>query len=297
VAIWSAERTVDEPLARRLLAQFPELDACSLRPLSEGWDYAIWVVDEAWAFRFPRRATVVPGVEVEIEALPRLAPILPLPVPAAVFVGEPSDEFPWPFFGSPLLPGRELGEVPLDDGQRADVGRQLAPFLRALHAADLDVELPRDGNRRADMSDRVPKTRAQLAELEQLGIWERTPPVDSILAEAERLPPTTVEAVVHGDLHFRQLLATDEGELTGVLDWVDICRTDPAVDLALFWGYLPPSARGTFLDAYGHVRDEELLRARVVALSVWGALAHYGRVEGYAGITVEALAGLHRAVS
>jgi len=298
VAIWTAERTVDEPLVRRLLAQFPELrPPRSLRPLSEGWDYAIWAVDEAWAFRFPRRTMVVPGTEREIAALPRLAPLLPLPVPEPVFVGGPTDDFPWPFFGSRLLPGRELGELSLDDAGREAVGVQLAGFLRALHTVDVDVDLPPDANRRADMRERVPKTREQLAELERLGIWHSTPEVETILAEAERLPPPALDAVVHGDLHFRQLLATDAGELTGVLDWVDLCRSDPAVDLSMLWAYLPPRARPAFLEAYGMVDDAQLLRARVVALSVWGALANYGHAEGHAGIAAEALSGLRRALS
>src|SRR5256885_3332116 len=127
MAIWRAERTVDEPLVRRLLAQFPELRPRSLRPLSEGWDYAIWVVDETWAFRFPRRTMVVPGTEREIAALPRLAPLLPLPVPEPVFVGGPTDDFPWPFFGSRLLPRRELRELCLDDAGRGAARLPAAP--------------------------------------------------------------------------------------------------------------------------------------------------------------------------
>ncbi|HZC29871.1 MAG TPA: phosphotransferase [Gaiellaceae bacterium] len=297
MALWSAEFVVDKALARRLLRQFDELDARSLRPLSEGWDYAIWVVDEQWAFRFPRRASVVRGTLLEIAALPELAPLLPLPIPAPVFVGEPTDDFPWPFFGSRLLPGRELAELELDDEQRRQVGLQLAAFLRALHSAELAAELPADSNRRADMGERVPKTRDQLDELERLAIWERPPLVDAILVEAEALPPARTAAVVHGDLHFRQLLATDEGRLTGVLDWVDLCRSDPAIDLTMLWAYLPPNARGEFLDAYGPLDDSELLRARVVALSVWGALAHYGHVEGHTPIEREAVAGLGRIVS
>ena len=35
---WTAKLVVDEPLVRRLLAQFPELDPESLRPFAEGWD-------------------------------------------------------------------------------------------------------------------------------------------------------------------------------------------------------------------------------------------------------------------
>src|SRR5947208_12702681 len=203
---WRAELVVDEELARRLVGQFPELDVESLRPFAQGWDYTIWLVNEEWAFRSPRREIAVPGVRREIAVLPELAPLLPIPVPAPVFVGEPADGFPWPFFASALMPGRELGDAALDDRERVEIGRSLARFLRRLHDADVAYELPADGNRRADMSTRVPKTREQLEELEAAGLWQRPASVDRLLEAAEGLPPSDAIAVVHGDLHFRQVL-------------------------------------------------------------------------------------------
>ncbi len=292
---WSAEVVVDRPLARRLLGQFPELEVESLRPFAEGWDYAIWVVDETWAFRFPRRAIAVPGVEREIAVLPLLAPQLPLPVPEPVFVGRPADGFPWPFFGSALLPGRELGELALDDDARTQVGRSLGSFLRRLHGADISVALSPDTNRRADMTIRVPKTRRQLGELEALGLWQIPASIERLLAEAERLPPAEHSSLVHGDLHARQLLVGDDANLSGVIDWVDVCHSDPAIDLSLYWSYLPPAGRRAFLGAYGAVTEAQLLRARVLALSLCAALASYGHVERVPTIAHEALAGLERA--
>ena len=285
---------MDEPLVRRLLRQFPELDLASLRPLAEGWDYAIWAVGDEWVFRFPRRAVAIPGVELELRALPQLAPLLPLPVPTPAFVGRPTDEFPWPFFGSRLLPGHELGCLDLDDGARTTVARSLGAFLRALHAADI-ADLPTDSNRRADMSVRVPKTREQLTAVE--GIWDPPPEVDRLLDDAEQLPPTPHRAVVHGDLHFRQLLAEDDGRLTGVIDWVDLSRSDPAIDLSMYWSYFPAAAREAFLEAYGPVEDEQLLRARVLAFSLGAALAAYGEDERNAAVEREALEGLARAAA
>jgi aminoglycoside phosphotransferase (APT) family kinase protein len=294
---WSAEVVVDRPLARGLLGQFPELAVESLRPFAEGWDYAIWVVNETWAFRFPRRAIAVPGVEREIAVLPLLAPQLPLPVPEPVFIGRPADGFPWPFFGSALLPGRELGELALDDDRRTQVGRSLGSFLRRLHDADVSVALPPDSNRRADMTIRVPKTRRQLGELEALGLWQIQASIERLLAEAERLPPAEQSSLAHGDLHARQLLVGDDANLSGVIDWVDVCRSDPAIDLSLYWSYLPPAGRRAFLEAYGAVTEAQLLRARVLALSLGAALASYGHVERAPTIAREALAGLERAAA
>src|SRR5215210_5450555 len=134
VPVWAAEVVVDEGLVRRLLAQFPELELRSLRKLAEGWDNSVWVVDDRYAFRFPRRQIAIPGVERELAVLPKLAPLVPLPVPSPQFVGRPDDGYPWPFFGCELLRGTEAGDAGLDDDARVQVGLQLARFLRILHS-------------------------------------------------------------------------------------------------------------------------------------------------------------------
>jgi aminoglycoside phosphotransferase (APT) family kinase protein len=267
----------------------------SLRLLAEGWDNAVWVANERYAFRFPRRRIAIPGVELELELLPKLAPLLPLPVPDPVFRGRPADWYPWPFFGSELLPGRETCDTELADDARLEIALQVARFLRALHALDLDEPLPLDANARADMTVRVPLAREQLTALERLGVWRAPPLVERLLDTAERLSPTELPAVVHGDLHFRHVLV--EGRrVTGVIDWGDLCRSDPAIDLPLLWGFVPPEGRAAFLDVYGPVEEEQLLRARVLAFSVWAALAAYAHTEGFPSVEREALGGLERAL-
>jgi len=88
---------VDAELARRLIGRLPELSVESLRPLAEELDRAIWLVSQRWLFGFPRRASVVPGIEREMALLPRLARLLPLPIPLPVFFGLRSISVPcWP---------------------------------------------------------------------------------------------------------------------------------------------------------------------------------------------------------
>jgi aminoglycoside phosphotransferase (APT) family kinase protein len=292
VAIWEPEIVVDEALARRLLGQFAELETEPLRLLANGWDYTVWAVGDRYAFRFPRRQIVVPGTEREIAVLPMLAPLLPVKVPAPMFVGRPTDDYPWPFFGSALLPGQEAAG--LDEHPRLEVALQIAGFLRTLHALDLDVDLPVDVNGRADMSRRVPMTLELLNELQRLALWEEPASVRAFLGQARDLPPAQLTSIVHGDLHFRQVLA-DDGRVTGVIDWVDVCRSDPAIDLSMAWSFLPPEGRARFLDAYGPVTEEQLVRARVLAFSLSAALAWNAHAEGLGPVEREALAGLQRA--
>jgi aminoglycoside phosphotransferase (APT) family kinase protein len=297
---WSADVGVDEGLVRRLIGgQFPEVDLGSLRLFAEGWDNAVWVADERWAFRFPRRTIAIPGVERELGVLPRLAPLLPLPIPTPVFLGRPAEGYPWPFFGALLIPGQEIADAALDDAARARLGRPLARFLRQLHTVEVAefAELPFDFNRRADMAFRVPRTRERLAEMKRLGLWRPPASVAGWLEAAGRLPVPEPTVVAHGDLHFRHVLVDEDGALSGVIDWGDVCLADPSIDLMLLWSFLPPEERAEFVAEYGPVTEEQLLRARVLALFVCGALAAYGHHEGLPNVEREAVEGLARAAS
>jgi len=295
VPIWTAEVVVDEVLVRRLLAQFPELEGVSLRKLAAGWDNSVWVVDDLYAFRFPHRAVAIPGVERELAVLPKLAPLLPLPIPRPAFTGAPDEDYPWPFFGCEFLPGVEAGDAALDDETRIEVGLELAAFLRSLHAVELDEPLPLDPNGRTDMHKRAALAREELGELARLDLWDPPPQVERLLSEAERLPLPEPPAIVHGDLHFRHLLV-DGGAPSGVIDWGDVCRSDPAIDLPLLWSFVPPAGRAAFLEAYGPVNEAQLLRARVLAIQLCAILARYGHLEGAAGVEREGLAGMERAL-
>jgi aminoglycoside phosphotransferase (APT) family kinase protein len=295
---WRADVAVDESLVRRLIAdQFPELELASLRPFAEGWDNAVWLVDGRWAFRFPRRTIAIPGVERELAVLPRLAPRLPIGIPAPVFAGRPALGYPWPFFGAALLPGIEAGDAALSDEARIRMAPALARFLRTLHDTEVEDALPVDPNRRSDMAHRIALTSGWLAELEREGVWRAPATVAELFAEAEALPAATGSVVCHGDLHFRHVLVDEHGALSGVIDWGDLCRGDPSIDLSLLWSFFPPAGRAAFLHAYGPVSHEQLVRARVLGVCLCAALALYGHHEGLAGVRREALEGLERAVA
>jgi aminoglycoside phosphotransferase (APT) family kinase protein len=277
--VWSAEEQVGEERARQLIrAQF-ELPAHEVTLVSEGWDYAVFRVDGEWAFRFPRREVVVSGTEREIAVLPAIAERLPVGVPAPVFVGRPGDDFPWPFYGARYLHGVEATGHPVDPAA-------LGAALRALHApetlAAVGDELPVDPLGRVDMEVRLPR-------LEEL--------VDAqaLVAAAQELPPARHTAVCHGDLHMRQLLV-DGDALTGIVDWVDVCRSDPAVDLSVAWSTLDAARRPALFAAYGEVDGETRVRARVVAAYLCAILVEWAGKEQVPLVRDAAAAGLRHAI-
>jgi len=295
--VWDAELTVDEGLARRLLEeQFPDLASLPIVPLGAGWDNTVYTVGQDWVFRFPRREVVLPGFRLEIDFLPKLAPLLPFAIPVPERIGEPSDAFPWPFFGALKLPGVELGDAPETD--RETLAVDLARFLTTLHRDEavqaVGRPLPENWTRRADMKLRVPYVLDKLAELDAL--WRAPARVRALLEDARSLPPHRPKAVCHGDFHFRHVLVED-GRMRGVIDWIDLCRGGPALDLQIVWGVLPADARPAYFAEYGDVDAETLLRARVIAFHLGAALLDYGHQERIPALEREALASLDRAAS
>ena len=294
---WDPEIAVDSTLCRRLLEeQFPELAHLPVRLLGAGWDNTVFAVGEEWVFRFPRKEIIVPFLETEIAVLPALAPLLPVPIPVPQHIGVPSDAFPWPFFGARMLPGVELSDGPTVSRER--LAPQLGRLLRALHGCDvldeLRERLPENWTRRADMAARVPLTVEKLAAID--AHWHAPERVHALLEEALALPPPEPAAVCHGDLHFRHVLV-DGDRVSGLIDWIDLCRGDPALDLQVVWSVLPPEHRGAFFAAYGDVDDATLLRARAVAFFLNAAIVEYSHHEGLGSVEREAVASLERAAS
>jgi aminoglycoside phosphotransferase (APT) family kinase protein len=292
---WEADLVaVDEALARRLLVRAGHVPR-SLRLLAEGWDRAVWVVDEELVAGFPRKEIVVPMIEREIALLPRIAPSLPAPVPVPLLVGEPSEEFPWPFYASRLLPGEEAALAPLDDDARLAVGLDLAQFLRTLHALELDADLPVDVNHRADMHDRATRLRELAARLAAAGVWVAPPAVEEILEAAVALPPSRLDRLVHGDLYPRNFLV-HEGRLSGVIDWIDLGRSDPAIDLSFLWSLVPAGGRADVAAAYGGLDEAALLRSRVLALFMGCVILEYAEATGHPALGTFARDALARAL-
>lgn len=302
MAEWDPEVEIDADRARALIeSQFPELRGTAVMEVAAGWDNIVYLVDQQWAFRFPRRAIAVAGVHREIEVLPRLAAHLPLPIPAPRFVGAPTDDYPWPWFGAGWLPGVELPASRLPDDRRAEVAGALGAFLRALHSSRLSrlvgASLPVDPMRRNDMQLRVPSARRRLDRVIEAGHWQPTEAVERLLADANGLPPPSRTLVSHGDLHMRHVLVDEDGRATGVIDWGDVSQGDPSADLSIAYGSFVGEARAAFLDAYGQVDGLTELRARVIAVFLAAALLGNAADTGMDALRQESLRSLERAVA
>ncbi len=279
---WTPEIPITSRQARRLIeGHFPELSPARVVLLGGGWDNTVFLVNGEWVFRFPRRHIAVGLMQAEAAVLPRLAPHLPLPIPVPRFVTKPDSGVPPLFSGYRWIEGTPSCRADLDADGRGRLAIPLAGFLRTLHgmsyAEASDWGLPGDRFRRLDLESRKAPLVRVLESLQQAGITGGPAPWRRILEGTPRSYRSEQTVLVHGDLHGCQLLISEEGRLSGVIDWGDVHLGDPAVDLAVAWSSFPAPGREEFRRAYGEVPEQCWQMARFRALFTTVMLAGYAR--------------------
>jgi aminoglycoside phosphotransferase (APT) family kinase protein len=256
------ELDTDEALVRRLLvAQFPHWAELPIEAVpASGTDNIIYRLGDELSVRLPRRrGSRVEWLDKEFEWLPKLAPLLPRPVPSPVARGAPGEGYPhdWAIFN--WLEGEDAASAPLD---LAGAAVDLAELLAALRRID-PTGGPRAGGRGGSLRPRDEGTRSGIAALGDLidaaavtAAWE------TALAAPEW---DGAPVWIHGDLDARNLLVSD-GRISGLLDWGALCVGDPACDVKVAWAVLDAETRPVFRELL-EIDDATWARARGWALS------------------------------
>ena len=276
-----------------MIGQFPELAPATIEPLGFGWDNTAYLVNARYVFRFPRRQLGADCMESEIRVLPLLAPLLPLPIPNPIFVGQATDQFAWSFAGYERIEGRTADTAVLDVSQRISAARPVGEFLAALHGVDPGAArawgAPPDRLGRLDPARRIPLAHALLEEAARLNLIADTAPYGRIIEETAMARPPQATALVHGDLYLRHILVDGAGLPCGMIDWGDVHLGDIALDLSIAHSFLPASAHGEFRRGYGPITDDTWRLARFRALLYGLQLSRYAHSVGDADLEREGL--------
>ncbi|MET9232380.1 aminoglycoside phosphotransferase family protein [Lentzea sp. NPDC003310] len=275
MSLTSENPVIDAALVQRLLAaQMPELSALPLTLLDPaGSDNVIFRLGDDLSVRLPRGDWATGQPRKEFLWLPRLAPLLPVPVPTTVALGEPGEGYPWHWCVSRWLDGETPAIGGLADPDNTAV--ELAEFVKALHRAPADESLvpgPHNNFIGAPLARRDPGTRRTIAAV--AGVFD-TGALTAVWDAAVAAPEWSGPPVwVHGDLHPGNLLTVD-GRLSAVLDFGGLGVGDPACDLLIAWTLLPAPSREVFR-AVLDVDDDTWTRGRGYALSTGlNAYSHY----------------------
>ncbi|WCK01299.1 aminoglycoside phosphotransferase family protein [Agrobacterium tumefaciens] len=237
--------------ARGLItSQFPQWAALDIRPVElSGWDNRSFRLGGDMLIRMPSAARYVAQVEKEHRWLPVLAPLLPVPIPVPLALGQSGEDYPfcWSVYrwldGEPLV--RHLDNIDL-----SAIAVDVAVFLKALHnidASDGPLAGAQNFHRGGSLAVYDGEARASAArlagEVDQplaMEIWQ--------LALSSRWQGQGVW--VHGDIAEGNLLVKD-GRLSAVIDFGSSGVGDPSSDLILAWNVFDAQGRDVFRRALG----------------------------------------------
>lgn len=271
--IWDPQEVVTEMLAGQLIEeQFPQLKPVKVEVIGEGFDNTVFRVNNEFIFRFPRRYVAADLLETENKILPKLADKRPIPIPNPTFIGVANEKYPWSFTGYPIVLGTTPGILPSE--KRMQSVEKLALFLKKLHRFPikeaLNVKVPYDELNRLDIDIRRPKLKENLQKASELSLFttrEKLEPfIESISSEKTEMEL----ALVHGDLHTRNMLVDSEGKVSGIIDWGDTHIGNPAIDLSIVYAFIPPEGRELFYNIYGSVdkHTENLAKFKAIYTTI-----------------------------
>lgn len=265
------EIDIDEALVRHLLStQMPALNGGLLAKVEPwGTDNAVWRLGEDLAVRLPRIHWAVEQVDLENLWLPKIAPLLPVAIPEPVAIGEPDEKYPWRWGVYRWVPGVGAGPSTIVD-----------PVTFALELAEVVESLarvPTEGAPPAKNRARPVQVYSEetLLMIEQVSALIDAKSARQVWDAALAAPPHQGTPVwVQGDLEGNCI--TNEGRLSGVVDWGSACIGDPAVDVQVVWSPLfTEESRRAFVQAL-KIDDATLARSRGAAIhQACGALGYY----------------------
>lgn len=291
------EVPIDEPTVRSLLVrQCPRWAGLPLVPAGAGTDNVMYRLGDAMLVRLPRTPDKARSLRKEREWLPRLAPLLPYPVPEPLHAGAPTPGYPLPWAVYRWIDGHVVAPDTVRDW--AALGADLATLVRCLHRADLmgatrtgDLSWYRGGSL-GDCDEWVSRALADCRPL--IGTEIDVDALDELWRAALTVPePSGPHVWLHGDLKSTNLLVRD-GRLHAVIDFGSLSVGLPDAEHATVWD-LPAPARHAYRDALD-LDDVTWTRARAWAIGVGASgVAYYW--ETYPAFVAECRIRLHEILS
>jgi aminoglycoside phosphotransferase (APT) family kinase protein len=277
------EIIIDATLVRHLVdTQFPQWKDLPIRPVAHsGWDNRTFHLGEQMLVRMPSAEDYALQVEKEQRWLPKLAPLLPLPIPAPLGLGQPANGYPWKWSIYTWLPGETA--TPSRILNLSDFATSLAQFLVALEqidAANGPLPGPHSFYRGGALTTYNAETRQAIAALKgKIDVVAATEIWEKALATTWHNSPVWV----HGDISTGNLLL-QEDRLSAVIDFGQLTIGDPACDLAIAWTLFKDTSRDVFRST---LSLDSATWARGRGWALWKALIVYAQLPGTNHLEIE----------
>ena len=279
---WDATSAVSIDLAQSLIEeQFPDIKVNGITFIGEGWDNKAFLINDAFVFRFPRRAEGVECLQNELNLLPFLNnKNLGVLITNPIFIGRPSELYPYVFAGYQKIEGDTGCSQIYSDADRIKNIPLLAHFLRQLHAVPIEEAQQfgagLDGREAFDIPKKSLVIIENLKKLKELQLISEIDIFKTYLSNIQNIQNSDLLLLVHGDFYSRHLILNESNEVTGVIDWGDIGLCHPAIDLAITYTFLPVTSHVQFEQEYGPISQNTWELARFRALYSASLTSMYG---------------------
>lgn len=231
-------------MRRLVAAQFPQWADLPVRPVEfDGWDNRTFHLGDAMGVRLPSAEAYTAQVKKEHRWLPRLAPQLPLAIPAPLAMGAPGEGYPWPWSVYRWLEG-EIATLDRIDDVRA-FASALGAFLAALQQIDPTAGPPAGQHNFWRGGPLTTYDRETRDAIEALQGKIDTAAVTAVWETALRATWQGTPVWLHGDVAASNLLVR-EGRLRAVIDFGCSAVGDPACDLTIAWTFFSGASREAF---------------------------------------------------
>lgn len=271
---------IDTALVQRLIAsQFPQWIHLPIKPVEfGGWDNRTFHLGDHMTVRLPSDEEYAPAVEKEQCCLPKLSPLLPLPIPQPLALGKPTEEYPWHWSVYQWLDGETASKERITNLSQFAI--DLAQFLNAFQKIDA-TNGPHNFSRGSGLlSIYDAETRQSIALLENkidteaaTAVWDR-----ALASTWENTP-----VWFHGDIAVGNMLVQN-GELSAVIDFGSIGIGDPACDLVIAWTLFKEESRKVFR---AHLSLDNATWERARGWALWKALIICAELPGTNPLEIE----------
>ncbi|MGZ9584321.1 aminoglycoside phosphotransferase family protein [Paenibacillus marinisediminis] len=263
--------------------QFPEWMHLPIRPVEKsGHDNRTFHLGDHMTVRLPSGEGYAPQVEKELYWLPKLKPLLSLPISTPLAKGEPTELYPYPWSINQWIKGETVNHANAKNLNQfaADLARFLKE-LQSIDASDGPIAGAHNFYRGGDLSIYHDQMQAALEHLQALLPTDR---LNDIWSTAMKSKWTKRNVWVHGDVAPGNLLVQD-GNLCAVIDFGILGVGDPACDYVMAWTFFDQESRSTFYEAL-ECDEDTWNRARGWAL--WKALITYDGHDKDSSMALEA---------
>jgi aminoglycoside phosphotransferase (APT) family kinase protein len=279
-----------EHAARQLAHDFPAIAIATIRKLGEGLGNVAFEVNGTWVFRFPKTRGTREELQREVPILLAVKHLTAVPIPEPIYLGPDGA-----YVGYQKVPGEPVM------GHRSEIkdwrsfAHDMGRFLAQIHGMSEDVlgrlQVPTDTE---PWESLIAEVRQDVEHARSIIPATYSAAIDRFLESAPPTSPCT-PVFCHNDLGAEHILV-DHGAISGVIDWGDTARTDPARDFGLLYRDLGPEVLAEAVSAYssrGRIAEGELIERAMFygKCRVFENIA-YGITVGQREYTDEGLASL-----